>query len=84
MAGRNSPSTRIPAKSAPIRNSLDGHARFRLLAPAENILLPLLDIRRRLTSAAPLPHLVESLMLFDDGRRELLIVRLNKLSPYFL
>jgi hypothetical protein len=47
MAGRNPPSTRLPAKFAPIRDSLDGLGRFRLLAPAESILLPSLDNRRR-------------------------------------
>jgi hypothetical protein len=40
MAGRNPPSTRLPAKFGPIRDSLDGHGRFRLLAPVESILLP--------------------------------------------
>jgi hypothetical protein len=44
MAGRNPTSTRLPAKFEPIRHSLDGHGRFRLLAPAESILTASIQI----------------------------------------
>jgi hypothetical protein len=51
--GRNLPSTQLPARSWLIQNSRGAHCRFRLLAHAESILLPLLDNHRELTLCSP-------------------------------
>src|SRR5262249_4134205 len=54
VSGRNLPSTRFPARSWLIRDSLVVHCRFGLLALAESILQPLLDNYLELTLCSPL------------------------------
>jgi hypothetical protein len=54
VSGRNPLSTRLPAKSWLIRDSLGVHCWFGLLAHAESILQPLLDNHRKLTLCFPL------------------------------
>jgi hypothetical protein len=63
VSDRNPPSTRLPAMSWLIRDSLGVHYRFGLLAHAESILQPLLDNHRKLTLCYPVEMSTRRLLL---------------------